>query len=53
MLTDEFADLLEDLDEEAREARISVLRDLSERGCSEEEIRFAHSEGRLEVFRLS
>ena len=47
MADDDFADLLDGLEGEAREARLRLLRDLTADGCPEDDIRQAVAENRL------
>jgi len=49
---DGLSDLLEALEGDARQARAALLESLRGRGCSEDEIRRAHEDGRLELLPL-
>jgi adenylate cyclase len=46
-MADEFEDLVEGLEGEAREARLRLLRELTEQGCTHEELREAVKDDRL------
>ena len=51
-MADEFDDLLEGLEGDARDARERLLRDLREDGCSMEELRAAAAEDRLVLLQV-